>query len=115
MSHRATRWLALEADRRAWIARRERGAPVDPEKLLKLCSRAIKLSLPKQKELSVMLLLQRLPWPAEPGFNQSDYEIVVAFLDRLDQLALDELEGVQGPNDPRLGPSEGPFSVDLSG
>jgi hypothetical protein len=86
LRERATRWLAFEADRRAWIARRQRADDVEPEQLIELCARVIGLSLLQQKALSVMLLTERLPYPAEPAFDERDCRIVSAFVERLETL-----------------------------
>ena len=74
----------MEADRRARIARREPGGELEPEQLVELCARVLALLAIAEGPSSVMMLIERLPYPAEPTFDQNDHRTMVAFLDHLD-------------------------------
>ena len=89
---RACRLLALEADRRAHIARRTPGPDVDPAELVRLMARALALPLLQQRELVMTFVLERIPFMGDPEFDQNDYETMLFCVERLEGFAAGERE-----------------------
>ena len=82
---RACRLLALEADRRAHIAHREPGPEADPDCVVMLLARIISLSVAQQHQFLECLIVERLPFPSEPTFDENDLLAVGELVDRLEE------------------------------
>jgi hypothetical protein len=89
---RAIRLLALEADRRAHIAHRAPGPEADPQRIVMVLARIIALPLEQQHKFLECLVIERLPFPADPAFDHNDLVAVGALVDKLEECAAGERE-----------------------
>ena len=78
---RAARWLALEAERLAYVENRPPGPVVDGDRVFDLAVRICALGPVERVELERRMLVDRIPTLYDWRFNRDDFDAILCLLE----------------------------------